>query len=369
FVRAYVSGDLEIDGNLMEAMSTLNDFVDPARGPGINIGADTTAAIARAAITLGAIGPPPRRPAEEPRLGGRLHSRRRDAEAISHHYDVGNDFYRIVLGPSMVYSCAYYEQEPDATYDLDDAQRSKLDHVARKLGLQEGMRVLDVGCGWGSFVIHAAREYGVHAVGVTLSQEQAALARERVLAQGLADLVEIRVQDYRDITDGPYDAISSIGMAEHVGFDQLPTYATNLYDLLTPSGRLLNHAISRRPGTRNTKRDKTSLIWRYVFPDGELIPLAPMIDVLETAGFEVRDVESLREHYGRTLRAWVSNLDAQWDEAVRLTSAGRARVWRLYMAGSAVGFEANWVGVSQVLAVRTPPSGQSKMPLTRRTFA
>ncbi len=369
FVRAYVSGDLEIDGDLMEAMSTLNDFTDPDRGPGINTGPDTTAAIARAAITLRAVGPPPRPPAEEPRLDGRLHSRRRDAAAISHHYDVGNDFYRIVLGPSLVYSCAYYDQEPGATYNLDDAQHAKLDHVARKLGLQEGMRVLDVGCGWGSFVIHAAREYGVHAVGITLSQEQAILARERVLAEGLEDQVEIRVQDYRDITDGPYDAIASIGMAEHVGFDELPTYAADLYDLLAPSGRLLNHAISRRPGTRDTKRENTSLIWRYVFPDGELIPISSMIDVLETAGFEVRDVESLREHYGRTLRAWVSNLDAQWDEAVRLTSPGRARVWRLYMAGSAIGFEANWVGVSQVLAVKTSPMGESKMPLTRATFA
>ncbi len=369
FVRAYVSGDLEIDGDLMEAMSTLNDFAHPDRGPGIKTGADTTTAIARAAVRLGAIGPPPRRPAEEPRLSGRLHSRRRDAEAISHHYDVGNDFYRLVLGRSLVYSCAYYEQEPGATYGLDDAQHSKLDHVARKLGLEAGMRVLDVGCGWGSFVIHAAREYGVHAVGVTLSQEQAALARERVLAEGLEDLVEIRVQDYRDILDGPYDAISSVGMAEHVGFDTLPTYAADLYALLAPSGRLLNHAISRRPSPRSIKPSKTSLIWRYVFPDGELIPLSAMIDVLETAGFEVRDVESLHEHYGHSLRAWVTNLEAQWDEAVRLTSPGRARVWRLYMAGSALGFKSNWVGVSQVLAVKTSPTGESRMPLTRAKFA
>ncbi|MDN5790287.1 MAG: class I SAM-dependent methyltransferase [Micrococcales bacterium] len=369
FARAYVSGDIEIDGDLMGAMSTLNEFADPDRGPGVNIGKDTTVAIARAAIGLGTLGLPPRRPAEEARLGGRLHSRRRDARAISHHYDVGNDFYRIVLGPSLVYSCAYFEQEPEAAYGLDEAQRAKLDHVARKLGLHEGMRVLDVGCGWGSFVIHAAREYGVHAVGVTLSHEQAVLARERVMAEGLDDLVEIRVQDYRDITDGPYDAIASIGMAEHVGYDKLPTYAADLYALLAPSGRLLNHAISRRPGPRETKRDKTSFIDHYVFPDGELVPVSHMIDVLETAGFEVRDVESLREHYGRTLRAWVSNLEGQWDRAVRLTSPGRVRVWRLYMAGSALAFEANRIGVNQVLAVKTPPQGESKMPLTRATFA
>ncbi|MEO7588589.1 MAG: class I SAM-dependent methyltransferase, partial [Arachnia sp.] len=369
FVRAYVSGDLEIDGDLMEAMSTLTDFAHSGQGPVITIDAATTAAIARAALTVGAVGPPPGRPAEEAQLGGHLHSRRRDAEAISHHYDVGNDFYQIVLGPSLVYSCAYYEEEPGATYGLDEAQHSKLDHVARKLGLHEGMRVLDVGCGWGSFVIHAARAYGVQAVGVTLSAEQAALARNRVLEEGLEDLVEIRVQDYRDITDGPFDAIASIGMAEHVGFTQLPAYASALYNLLAPNGRLLNHAISRRPGPRHTKPDEASLIWRYVFPDGELNPLSDMIDVLETAGFEVRDVESLREHYGRTLRAWVANLETQWDEAVRLTTPGRARVWRLYMAGSALGFEANWVGVSQVLAVRTPPTGESMMPPTRATFA
>lgn len=369
FVRAYVSGDLGIDGDLMGFMSALEKSADPSRGAGITMGAETTAAIARAAAQLGVLGPPPRRPAEEPRLAGRLHSRRRDARAIAHHYDVGNDFYRVILGPSLVYSCAYYEQEPGAAYGLDEAQRSKLDHVARKLGLQPGMRLLDVGCGWGSFVIHAAREYGVHAVGVTLSHEQAALARERVLAEGLEDLVEIRVQDYRDVPDSPYEAIASIGMAEHVGLANLPAYAAALHGLLAPGGRLLNHAISRRPGPRDTARDRTSLIYRYVFPDGEITPLAPVVDALETAGFEVRDVESLREHYGRTLRAWLSNLEAQWDRAVSLTSPGRARVWQLYMAGSALSFEANRVGVNQVLAVRTPPTGESGMPLIRTLLA
>ena len=369
FTRAYVSGDIEIDGDLLDAMTTLNELADPEHGPGVRIGRDTTKAIAKAVLGLRTIGPPPSPPAEEIRLAGRLHSQRRDANAISHHYDVGNDFYRIVLGPSLVHCCAYYERAPSAAYGLDDAQRAKLDHVARKLALEPGMRVLDVGCRWGSFVIHAAREFGVHAVGVTLSQEQAKLARERVEAAGLGDRVEIRIQDYRDITDGPYDAISSIGMAEHVGYDKLPEYAADLYRLLAPSGRLLNHAISRRPGPRDTKGDRTSFISRYVFPDGELVPLSTMVDVLETAGFEVRDVESLREHYARTLRAWVTNLEAQWDRAVALTSPGRAKVWRLYMAGSALAFEANRIGVNQVLAVRTPPLGDSMMPLTRATFA
>ncbi len=369
FARAYVSGDVEVDGDLLEAMSILNESADPTKGPGVHIGTDTTLAIARAVVGLGALGLPPRRPTEEIKLGGSKHSRRRDARAISYHYDVGNDFYRIVLGPSLVYSCAYFTEEPSAAYGLDEAQHDKLDHVARKLDLKPGMRVLDVGCGWGSFVIHAAREFGCHAVGVTLSHEQAELARERVLAEGLADLVEIRVQDYRDITDGPYDAISSIGMAEHVGYEKLPTYAADLYKLLAPGGRLLNHAIARRPGPRDTKQDKTSFIEHYVFPDGELVPLSHMIDVLETAGFEVRDVESLREHYAKTLRAWVTNLESQWDRAVGLTTPGRARVWRLYMAGSALAFQSNRIGVDQVLAVKTPPLGVSQMPPTRATFA
>jgi cyclopropane-fatty-acyl-phospholipid synthase len=367
--RAYVSGDIELEGDLLEAMTLLDALADPERGPSVTVGRELVVAVARAVVGLGTFGPPPPPPPEEARLAGRLHSRRRDATAVRHHYDVGNDFYRIVLGPSLVYSCAYYEQEPSGSFGLDEAQRAKLDHVARKLDLKPGMRVLDVGCGWGSFVIHSAQRYGAHAVGVTLSQEQAALARERVAEAGLDDLVEIRVQDYRDIADGPYDAIASIGMAEHVGYPQLPTYAAHLYRLLRPGGRLLNHAISRRPGPREHGHDRTSFIARYVFPDGELVPLSTMVDVLESAGLEVRDVESLREHYARTLRAWVANLEGQWDSAVALAGPGRARVWRLYLAGSALGFEANRLGIFQVLAVRTPPTGVSGMPTTREAVA
>jgi cyclopropane-fatty-acyl-phospholipid synthase len=214
-------------------------------------------------------------------------------------------------------------------------------------------------------VRHAAREYGVHAVGITLSREQAAFASQQAAVEGLADRVEIRVQDYRDVRDGPYDAIASIGMAEHVGMNLLPTYAGQLFGLLRPEGRLLNHAIARRPGPRDDGRSTTSFIDRYVFPDGELEPLATMVDALESAGFEVRDVESLREHYALTLRAWVANLEADWDRAVTLTSAGRARVWRLYMAGSALGFEGNRLGVNQVLAVRPGGRGAAGMPRTR----
>ena len=367
FARAYVSGDIQIEGDLLDVLTRLDALADPVRGPGVRVGRDTTAAVVRAVVRLGALGPPPKPPAEEIRLSGRRHTPGRDAKAVSHHYDVGNDFYALVLGPSMVYSCAYFEKAPSAAYTLEDAQRAKLDLVASKLGLVQGMRLLDVGCGWGSFVIHAAREYGVGAVGVTLSEEQATFARAAVASAGLSDRVEIRVQDYRDVPDGPYDAIASIGMAEHVGLSQLGEYAAHLHTLLAPGGRLLNHAISRRPGPPgDPKGDKTSFIDRYVFPDGELHPLSTMVDVLESAGFEVRDVESLREHYADTLRAWVANLEQSWDQAVALSSAGRARVWRLYMAGSALAFQSNRIGVNQVLAVKPGPGGASGFPRTRR---
>jgi cyclopropane-fatty-acyl-phospholipid synthase len=211
-------------------------------------------------------------------------------------------------------------------------------------------------------LLHAASTYGVRGVGITLSEPQAELARERLAAAGVADRVEIRVQDYRDVDDGPYDVISSIGMAEHVGEAAYTEYAGQLYSLLAPGGRLLNHQISGRPGPR---RDGTSFIEAYVFPDGELLPLATTVGLLEKVGFEVRDVESLREHYALTLRRWVTNLESSWDRAVALTTEGRARVWRLYMAGSALSFEAGRIGVNQVLAVRPGPGGASGLPRTR----
>ncbi|MGH7291104.1 MAG: class I SAM-dependent methyltransferase, partial [Myxococcota bacterium] len=335
---------------------------DPSHGPGVQIDAETRKALAKAVLRLGIIGLPPKPPAEEARVARRhVHDRGTDAAAISHHYDVGNDFYRLVLGESMTYSCGYWEQPGG---DLAAAQYAKCDLVARKLGLTAGMRVLDVGCGWGTFALHAARNYGVHVVGVTLSHEQAEYASKRMVAEGIADQVEIRVQDYRDVDDGPFDAISSIGMAEHVGLALLPTYAAHLYALLRPEGRLLNHAISRRPG-RRAGFSKTSFIDRYVFPDGELEPMATMVESLEGAGFEVRDVESLREHYALTLRAWVANLEANWQEAVSGSSAGRARVWRLFMAGSALGFTANRLGLNQILAIKCDSRGRSGMPATR----
>ncbi|MGB8943675.1 MAG: cyclopropane-fatty-acyl-phospholipid synthase family protein, partial [Streptomyces sp.] len=310
---------------------------------------------------------PPAPPPEEMRGRGRLHlhTKGSDRQAISHHYDVGNDFYELVLGPSMVYSCAYWESENSS---LEDAQRDKLELISRKLALKPGMRLLDVGCGWGSMAIHAAREHGVSVVGVTLSQEQAAYARKRIAEEGLTDRVEIRVQDYRDVRDGPYDAISSIGMAEHVGAERYLEYAHDLHALLKPGGRLLNHQIARRPQTDESTYEVDDFIDAYVFPGGELAPIGSTVGQLERAGFEVRDVEAIREHYALTLRSWVANLEAHWQEGQRLTSPGRARIWRLYMAASALAFERNRIGVNQVLAVKTPEIGTSGMPLRARAW-
>jgi cyclopropane-fatty-acyl-phospholipid synthase len=365
--RAYVAGDIDAPGDIFDAfnaLSSVGKFAEP--GPFRPLTPRELATLLSTAVRLGAVGPNPAPPPEEAKVTrkGPLHTRRRDAAAISHHYDVGNDFYALVLGESMVYSCAVWGE---GSYvgnglpgGLDGAQKAKLDLVCRKLGLKPGMRVLDVGCGWGSFALHAAEHYGVTMVGVTLSAEQAVLARKRAADAGLTEKIDIRVQDYRDITDGPFDAISSIGMSEHVGREQTPHYVDVLHGLLRPGGRLLNHAISWNAG--RTKPDPDSFIPRYVFPDGEMLSLGEMVTALETGGFEVLDVEALRQHYALTLRAWVRRLEMNWEEAARLTSLGRARVWRLYMASSAVGFETGLTGVNQVLVQR---AGGDQPPLRR----
>ncbi|WP_371670973.1 class I SAM-dependent methyltransferase [Streptomyces sp. NBC_00289] len=370
--RAWVAGDLEVEGDLFTALALVSGLVwerqEDTRSPVQALRDPEVRSAVRGLVRFAGPPLPPAPPREEVRRARRgLHSRRSDKRAISHHYDVGNDFYEVVLGSSMVYSCAYWSApEPDGT--LEDAQRDKLELVCRKLALTSGQRLLDVGCGWGSLAIHAAREHGVRVVGITLSQEQAAYARKRVADEGLTDRVEIRVQDYRDVVDGPFDAISSIGMAEHVGAERYLEYADLLHRLLAPGGRLLNHQIARRPRRDESTYALDEFIDAYVFPDGELAPLGTTVNQLERAGFEVRDVESIREHYALTLRRWVANLEAGWTRAVRLTGPGRARVWRLYMAACVVAFERNQIGVNQVLAVRTPESGASGMPLRARTW-
>ncbi|MET8166107.1 cyclopropane-fatty-acyl-phospholipid synthase family protein [Streptomyces sp. NPDC005329] len=367
--RAWVAGDLEIEGDLYTALDLLSGLIwergEDARTLAQALRDPAFRSAVRGLLKLAGPPLPPAPPREEVRRTGHLHTRGSDRRAISHHYDVGNDFYALVLGPSMVYSCAYWDSR-DGTLEL--AQRDKLELVCRKLELRPGSRLLDVGCGWGSLAVHAAREHGATVVGITLSQEQAAFARKRVADAGLTDRVEIRVQDYRDVTDGPFDAVSSIGMAEHVGSEKYLEYAHVLFALLRPGGRLLNHQIARRPHRDESAYGVDSFIDAYVFPDGELAPVGTTVTQLERAGFEVRDVESIREHYALTLRHWVARLEADWERAVHLTSPGRARVWRLYMAASAVAFERNQIGVNQVLAVRTPGSGDSGMPLRARTW-
>ncbi|MFF9212556.1 MULTISPECIES: class I SAM-dependent methyltransferase [unclassified Streptomyces] len=368
--RAWVAGDLDIEGDLYTALDLLAGLIwergEDARTLGQALRDPAVRSAVRGLVKLAGPPLPPAPPAEEVRRHrGHLHTRRTDKKAISHHYDVGNDFYELVLGPSMVYSCAYWP-EPGAT--LETTQRDKLELVCRKLDLKPGQRLLDVGCGWGSMALHAAREHGVSVVGITLSQEQAAYARKRAADEGLTDRIEIRVQDYRDVRDGPFDTISSIGMAEHVGADRYLEYAQDVYALLRPGGRLLNHQIARRPQSDESAYNVDAFIDAYVFPDGELQPIGTTVTLLERAGFEVRDVEAIREHYALTLRRWVANLEAGWDRAITLTSPGRARVWRLYMAASALSFERNRIGVNQVLAVKTPDPGTSGMPLRARTW-
>jgi cyclopropane-fatty-acyl-phospholipid synthase len=361
--RAYVSGDLDLHGDIYDALGRLTTLIFR--------GADAHGlpkrAVAAELLRLGLLGPQPKPPPEEIAMRGSRHSRGRDRQAISHHYDVGNEFYRIVLGETMVYSCAYWTST-DAGYDLAGAQRDKLDLICRKLDLRPGMRLLDVGCGWGGLALRAAREYGVDVVGITLSAEQADYARKQVAEAGLTAHVEIRIQDYRDLDDGPFDAVSSVGMAEHVGTATYAEYAAILFRQLKPGGRLLNHQIAVLHPAPRTDKKRRSFIDAYVFPDGELVPIGTTVSLLEEAGFEVRDVHSLREHYARTLRAWVANLESDWSTAVRLAGAGRARVWRLYMAATAMAFEQARIGVNQVLCVKARRDGASGMPATRQTW-
>jgi cyclopropane-fatty-acyl-phospholipid synthase len=355
--RAYVSGSVKIGGvppgDPYEALRLLRRWQVRRPAP------SALASLARAAGMHGLVSRP-RPEVEAPprwRRAVRHHTPLTDERTVRRHYDVSTDFYHLVLGPSMTYSCAVFERP---TASLEEAQEAKLDLVARKLGLRPGMRLLDVGCGWGAMARHAATRYGVEATGITLSPEQAGHARAAVRAEGLSDRVRILQTDYRALRDGPYDAISSIGMAEHVGVRHLPAYFAALTGLLAPGGRLLNHCITRSDGQASPRPGK--FIDRYVFPDGELPAPALVVGAAHDSGLEVRHDENLREHYALTLRAWSANLVGRWDEAVRLVGGERARVWGLYMAGARLSFEENSLQVHQVLAVRTT-DGAARMPL------
>ncbi|GLZ14303.1 cyclopropane-fatty-acyl-phospholipid synthase [Actinomadura sp. NBRC 104425] len=358
--RAYVSGHLDVHGDMYTALSTMQQALgDVSWGDKARIlGEVVRNPLLRAAVSRRL--PPPPQEAPFSRVPSWLrHSKRRDAKAISHHYDVSNTFYEWVLGPSMAYTCACFPRE-DAT--LEEAQFHKHDLVAKKLGLRPGMRLLDVGCGWGGMVMHAAKEYGVKALGVTLSKQQAEWAQKAIADRGLSDLAEVRHLDYRDVEESGFDAISSIGLTEHIGKANLPSYFSFLYDKLVPGGRMLNHTITR-PDNMAPAMKPGGFINRYVFPDGELEGPGYVQSKMNDAGFEIRHQENLREHYARTLAGWCRNLDAHWEEAVAEVGEGTARVWRVYMAGCIIGFEQNWIQLHQTLGVKLDSKGNSHMPL------
>ena len=360
FGRAYVAGDLELHGvhpgDPYEAFRLVQSrlrFRRPSPAEVLTL---------LSSLGISHLRPPPPPPQEAPSrlrrtLEGVRHSLGRDAEAIHHHYDVSNTFYEHVLGPSMTYTCAVF---PTETATLEEAQHEKYDLVARKLGLEPGQRLLDMGCGWGGMVRHAAREYGVRAIGVTLSREQATWAQERIKEERLDHLAEVRFMDYRHVEETEFDAISSIGLTEHIGVKNYPAYFGFIRDRLRPQGRLLNHCITRHD---NRPRETGAFLDRYVFPDGELIGSGKIITEAQNAGLEVHHEENIRVHYALTLAAWCRNLQENWDACVAEVGEGTARVWGLYMAGSRIAFERNEIQLHHVLATRTDENGVSGFPL------
>jgi cyclopropane-fatty-acyl-phospholipid synthase len=363
--RAYVTGDLVVTGvhpgDPYEGLKALK--------AGLKLRRPSPAELVKIVSGLGISHlRPPTPPKEEtlPRwrrvVEGVRHSRTRDREAIHHHYDVSNTFYEYVLGPSMTYTCAVFPTE-DAT--LEQAQHYKYDLVARKLGLEPGMRLLDVGCGWGGMVRHAAQHYGVKALGVTLSREQATWGQEKIKEMGLDHLAEVRHGDYREVTESGFDAVSSIGLTEHIGVRNYPAYFGFLRDRMRPGARLLNHCITR---PHNKHQETGAFIDRYVFPDGELTGSGRIITEAQNVGLEVQHEENFRLHYARTLAGWCRNLAENWDACVAEVGEGTARVWGLYMAGSRYGFETNEIQLHQVLAVKADATGRAGFPL-RPTWA
>ena len=366
--RAYVAGEIVVEGDLADGLSRVWAVVRSR--PPVLPGWRDRLRWAGTALRLGLVGRRPAPPREEAVLSGEKHSTDRDSEAISYHYDQSNELYATLLDGHMAYSCAYFRADPavdpgarDGSYGLTEAQRDKLELVCRKLGLQPGMRLLDVGCGWGSLILYAAEHHGVHATGVTISAQQRDHVEKLVAARGLADRVSVRLQDYREVpapAQGPYDAVASIEMSEHVGQEQYPAYAATLHRLVRPGGRVLLQAMSHpsAPGGG-------AFIERYVAPDMHMRPVWETAAMLARSGLELRDVESIREHYAWTVRAWADTLEERWDEVVGLIGVAGARIWRLYLAGGALTFAENRMGVDQLLFVRPDDAGASGMPATR----
>jgi len=360
--EAYLRNDFDIEGDIEAAfevgdflLSRLDDWKKKLKLGGLLIRlpeGNARSTMQRAARQL------------LPRIRGKAHSSERDQRAVTFHYDVSNDFYQLWLDRRMVYSCAYFQSPDD---DLDAAQERKLDYLCRKLRLRPGQHLLDIGCGWGALVLHAAKHFGVRAEGITLSEPQLDWGRERIAEAGLANDATIELRDYREIAANGcdrYDAIVSVGMAEHVGRERLPDYFAAVYRALKPGGVFLNQAIGEDIVARPNNHDG-SFIEQYVFPDGDIPPLPIVLRAAESSGFEIRDVENLREHYVLTLRHWLHGLEAHHDEARRFVDEAIYRVWRLYIAGSAHGFRCGQIAVYQTLLAKLDRSGESNLPLTR----
>jgi cyclopropane-fatty-acyl-phospholipid synthase len=357
--QAYVTGDLDVEGDLAEGFRRIWRAQRQGNVIARRPKARQWPGLVKAAARIGALGLPPAAPQSQSRLTGRLHSLGRDRAAISHHYDLSNDFYGLLLDPTMAYSCGYYRQDVP-TGSLETAQRDKLDLVATKLGVRSGSRHLDIGCGWGSLSLHLAEHYGAHVIGVTLSQEQQSFVRARIAERNLERLVEVRLQDYREVAEGGFDSVSSIEMGEHVGADNYPTFARIIAEKLRPQGRALIQQMSRRgrPGGG-------AFIESFIAPDMHMRPVGETVTLLEDAGLEVRDVHAMREHYVRTVEAWRTNFEANWDRAVAMVGEEVARVWRLYLVGGGLAFEEGRMGVDQILAVRRAGDGRSGMASLR----
>ena len=369
--RAYVAGEIDLEGDLGDGLSRIWAVLR-SRPPSLPGWRDRVR-WAATGLRLGIVGRRPEPPREEAVLAGEKHSTDRDSDAISYHYDQSNELYATLLDEHMAYSCAYFRADPaedpgvrDGSYGITEAQRDKLELVCRKLGLQPGMRLLDVGCGWGSLILYAAEHHGVDATGVTISAQQRDHVEKLVAERGLADRVSVRLQDYREVplpADGPYDAVASIEMSEHVGQEQYPAYAATLHRLVRPGGRVLVQAMSHpsAPGGG-------AFIERYVAPDMHMRPVWETAAMLSRPGLELRDVESIREHYAWTVRAWADTLEKRWDEVVALIGVPAARIWRLYLAGGGLTFAENRMGVDQLLFVRPDDRGASGMPATRSAW-
>ncbi|MGW2787853.1 class I SAM-dependent methyltransferase [Streptomyces populi] len=352
--QAYVTGEIDVEGDLAQGLRAMWAAVRERGLHAPRLSPDDWTRTIAEAVRLGVVGPRPPTPATQARLRGGLHSKARDRAVISHHYDLSNDFYRLLLDDTMAYSCGYWTgEEPEA--GPAEAQRAKLELICRKLALVPGARLLDIGCGWGLLTLYAAQEHKVQVTAVTLAREQATYVREKVRERGLTDRVEVVCQDYRDITGSSYDAVATIEMGEHVGDDEYPAFAAALHRLVRPRGRVLVQQMSRGA----TAPGGGAFIEAYIAPDMHMRPMGETVGLLEAAGLEVRSVESLREHYVRTINAWHRTLEDRWPEFVRLVGEETARVWRLYLVGGALAFEERRMGVDQFLAVRPTATGDS----------